>query len=355
LSGAVIFKDMNGDTISSEAGVGLSKPASRFTVFIDNTGTANSGYAVANFGGHPADITMTLRDKTGTAVASKNLSLPAGGQLAKFAAEPDQFGSKAAVGFEGTIEFDSNVNLAAVALRFNNREQDVFTTVPVLQDEFDTALYFPQIADGNGYRTDFILINTSANSATARIEFFDDDGNRMMLPFNGVPAASVDLPVPSFGTGRVQTDGTSAETRGGWARVKSPSPLGGSAIVQTTDGERMTSEAGVAASPLSIHFSVYVESLGSTESGLAICNPTATPVTVTLRLRDSLGLNAGSTVFTLLPFEHAARFLAQWFPDSEEFQGTLEIVATAPVSAVALRFDNPQHNVFATLPVLVAP
>jgi hypothetical protein len=30
-------------------------------------------------------------------------------------------------------------------------------------------------------------------------------------------------------------------------------------------------------------------------------------------------------------------------------------MATAPVSAVALRYDNPQLNVFATLPVVILP
>jgi hypothetical protein len=79
-------------------------------------------------------------------------------------------------------------------------------------------------------------------------------------------------------------------------------------------------------------------------------------VTVTLNLRDTSGQVAATTTVPLPPLGHVAKFFTQWFPSGyAEFEGTLEIVSTGAVSAVALRYDNSQQNVFATLPVIVIP
>ncbi len=77
---------------------------------------------------------------------------------------------------------------------------------------------------------------------------------------------------------------------------------------------------------------------------------------ITLNLRDSAGNVAATQGFNLAPREHVARFFTQWFSTGYgEFQGTLEVIATAPVSGVALRYDNELADVFATLPVIVIP
>ena len=112
----------------------------------------------------------------------------------------------------------------------------------------------------------------------------------------------------------------------------------------------------MSSSPVASHFTTYVESLGSAESGLAIANCNSLTVTVTFNLRNSAGQIVATTSRTLIPFQHLAQFFTQLFPSGfGEFEGTLELVSTAPVSGVALRYDNEAQNVFATLPVIVIP
>ncbi len=172
--GSALFQTMNGSLVTSEAGVGLSKPTRNFTVYVDNLNHAYSGYAIANTGSEPANLTMTLRDTSGRTIATKPAeTLYGGGHLARFAIQ--DFASSDA--FEGSIEFSSDRDVFAVALRYDNRAQDVFSTIPVLADEASQILYFPQVADGGGYRTNFILVNPSATATTARLEFFGDDGS----------------------------------------------------------------------------------------------------------------------------------------------------------------------------------
>jgi len=358
VTGTALFKTMNNDAIQSEAGVGLSKPARSFFVYVDNTSSANSGYAVANYGSTPANITLTLRDANGAQKDTATISLNPGNHKPEFAGT--RFSNTAPAGFEGSIEFASDQPVAAVALRYDNPGQDVFSTIPVLVDEASTTLYFPQVADGGGYRTNFILVNSSANPTFAKIEFFQNDGSPLGLPIDKMVQTSVNVPLFAKGVAHLLTDGTSSGTQVGWVRVTSSEKIGGSAIFQTLSGARITSEAGVSSSPSAVHSTAYVSSIGFTESGLAICNPNSTAVTVTLNLRDTSGQVVATTSVPLGPLGHVAKFFTQWFPTGYgEFEGTLEVVATGAVSAVALRYDNKDDilvpKVFATLPVIVIP
>ena len=356
ISGSVLFKTLIGDNIVSEAGVGLSKPTNNFIVYVDNLNGAYSGYAVANYGPSSANLTLTLRDNTGVIKDVTSLPLRPGQHLPEFAVH--RFAA-APAGFEGTIEFASDQKVAAVALRYDNSSQDVFSTIPVLVDEAATTLYFPQVADGGGYRTNFILINPSGTATTAKLEFFADDGSPLALPIGGLNWTSYDVPLSARGVAHLITDGTSLDISTGWVRVTCPVAIGGSAIFQTISGTRINAEAGVSSSPLAAHFTTYVESLGYAASGLAICNPYAGQVTITLNLRNSSGQTVATTSFLLPPLGHVARFFSgpgQWFPNGfDQFQGTLEVIATARVGAVALRYDNFDANVFATLPVVIIP
>jgi hypothetical protein len=357
VNGTALFKTVSNNVIQSEAGVGLSKKTKSFFVYIDNLHSAISGYAVANSGAVPANLTMTLRDAGGVQKDQKNLALDAGKHKAEFAYQ--RFANTAPAGFEGSIEFSSDQPVAGIALRYDNDAIDVFSTIPVLVDEASTTLFFPQVADGGGYRTNFILVNPSTTPTSATLEFFGNDGTPLGLSIGGqIKTKSDPIPLPAKGVAHLITDGTIAGTISGWARVTSSSgvAIGGSAIFQTLSGTRITSEAGVSSSPFGPHFTGYVSSIGDTWSGLAICNPNSTAVTVTLKLRDSSGRIAATTSFDLPAHGHTAQFSWQWFGNGfSGLEGTMEVVATGSVSAVALRYDNSQHNVFATLPVVVVP
>lgn len=357
VDGTALFQSLQGEKILSEAGVGLSKPARNFTVYIDNTDVAVSGYAVANTGNTPAALDLTLRDNRGMVVDHARISLPPKQHIAEFAYQ--RFPQTAPSGFEGSIEFKSDRYVAAVALRYDSVSQlvapQVFSTIPVLVDEAATTLYFPQVADGAGYRTNFILVNPQDTAAVATLQFYRSDGTPLSLAFGGTPRTSIAVTLNARGVARLLTDGISGDLSVGWVKVSSSLAMLGSAIFQTREGGRIRSEAGVSSSPPMRHFSAYVESLGSAWSGVAICNPNAEAAAVTLTLRRANGEVASTKTITLPPGGHTAKFFtdAAWFPEATDFEGSLEVRSTQPVSAVALRYDNLLHDVFATLPVLI--
>lgn len=354
LNGSALFKTFSGDKLLSEAGVGIAHPAKNFTVYIDNLNNAVSGYAVANYGYNTANMALTLRDKDGKTKDSALLSLPAGRHVAEFAFQ--RFPNTETRDFEGSIEFAGDENVAAVALRYDNAPADVFSTIPVLVDETARTLYFPQVADGGGYITDFILVNATEAETTARVEFFDDAGRQWNLPIGGVQRAIYEVVLAPRGVVHFVSDGTSIVTKVGWAKVTSPVAIGGSAIFQTVN-RRIMSEAGVASSPPANHLVTYVDSTGYVQSGVALCNPSPSAVTVTLHLRDATGQVVSSRQISLPPLGHVAKFFTDqvWFPEARGFEGTLEIISTGAVAGVALRYDNPGGTVFATLPMIVMP
>jgi hypothetical protein len=358
IDGTALFQSWENNLILSEAAVGLSKPTRRFTVYIDNTNSARSGYAIANTGNSAATLNLTLRDKSGVIKDQATLALAAGEHISEFAWQ--RFPSTAPDGFEGSLEFISDQSVAAVALRYDNVNlagiPQVFSTIPVFVDEAATTLYFPQVADGNGYRTNLLLMNPQETGTTAKLEFYRSDGTALNVSIDGTWRSSHNVVLPARGVAHFFTDGNSADLNVGWVKATSPIAVLGSSIFQTRAGNRILSEAGVASSLLAQHFAAYVESRNSAESGLAVCNPNEAAVTLTLNLRRSTGETVASTNVSLPPRGHMARFFTEWFPHGfSEFEGTLEVMATAPVSAVALRYDNPQLNVFATLPVVILP
>ena len=359
IDGIALFKMMSDGLVLSEAGVLLSRPVRNFFITVDNTERAYTGYAIANQGSAPTDVRLILRDRNGVVRDRTTLPLVPGEHFAEYAAQ--RFPAAAPPGFEGSIEFISDREVAAVALRYDNVHLDalsqVFSAIPVHADDASTSLCFPQVVDGMGYRSTILLVNPQgADTTVARIEFFGDDGTPLALPIAGELRTSVDLPLPAKGVAHLHTDGISSEMKVGWVRVTSPAPIFGSAIFQTRYQDRILSEAGVAASTLTTRFVSYMESLGSTYSGVAICNPNAFGATMTLNLRTPAGALAATTSLLLPPWGHTAKFFTEWFPAGfDEFSGTLEVISTAPVGAVAMRYDNPQMNVFATLPVVNIP
>jgi hypothetical protein len=397
LKGIALFQTFSGDTITSEASVSLGSPTNRVRIYIDNTNNAQTGYAIASpipdwiasqgqavTSQYYKAVALKLRDKNGTLLGTESVNIGPGGHVAEFVSQ--RFPGLAGPSFEGTLELNTgdnsgSRNVSAVALRYDNAEQDVFTTIPVTPVAGDpnvdatitkahvgiprieaTTLYYPQVADGGTYRTNFIIVNAHDKPITATLEFFADDGTPLSLPIGGTLRSSQAISLAANGATRIVTDGTASTIKSGWARVTTPptasyAPLiGGAAIFQTVIDGRITSEAGVLASPRASRFTTYIDTRGFADSGVAISNPNNSNVNVTLNLRHASGQIVASSTRNLVALGHTAQMLSQLFPSFDEFEGTLEVVTTGtPVSGVALRYDNPGGTVFATTPISVIP
>src|SRR5579862_8289916 len=111
----------------------------------------------------------------------------------------------------------------------------------------------PQVVDGGGWKTTFILNNLENTARHIQLVFFRDDGTDMFLPIrDGIVAAgdyrNIDLTIPAAATVFFETAGTDPDLLQGWALLRkdnSSDSIGGMAVFQVTAFNSPESEAAV--------------------------------------------------------------------------------------------------------------
>ncbi len=184
-AGAGVFGVSKNGILVSESGIPAAQPTTHARIYVDLSGQHDTGLAIANTSNTSAAITMTAFQADGvTRVgASKGpIQLPAKGHSAHFV---DELIAGLPAGFTGVLDIScpsnpfSSARCAALTLRslYNERHDFLLTTFPVadMATPAPTPIVFPQIADGDGYTTQFILLGAAWTSKAA-LRLSDDAG-----------------------------------------------------------------------------------------------------------------------------------------------------------------------------------
>lgn len=218
------------------------------------------------------------------------------------------------------------------------------------------VFYFPQVGDGASgdlsILTEIVLVQTGADTSVT-IEFFDSSGAPMTVTLGDLGANS------EFTFNMISGESRSLKTSGagalqvGYARITSSvEGLGGTAVFTGTDVPSGVTlfEAGVPASVAVGDFTVSVDSLGRTDTGLAMLRPPTGQSgmeDVVLTLYDTSFNQIATTDVPLASGEKQAKFVNQFFEGdpqvvsmAQEMQGVLT-VHSSDVAAVTLRQKAP--------------
>ena len=183
--GSGVFSINGNAGLSSEAGVPNAVETTLSRLFVERAADPlprDTGVAIVNRNSVEAQVTLTLQSVDGSTL-SGSLTMPPNGHVARFISElfpglPAQY--------QGVLTMTSTVPLAAMTLRqtFNQRSEPIYSTLPVadLTHLPEGPMYIPQVANGGGYQTQLILINTSSSTSLVEIEFFNDHGTNISLP-----------------------------------------------------------------------------------------------------------------------------------------------------------------------------
>lgn len=221
----------------------------------------------------------------------------------------------------------------------------------------ENQLTFPQIANGSfsggGFNTSLIFVNRTAATSTVQLSFFKSDGTPFVVTLkSGQSGSSFVFTLRASGSIFLQTDGN-GPLSAGYARLVSTGPVGGTLLFSSLDGAGQTvSEAGVDDSPPGTRFSVPVLKQGAINTGIAFANTSAQAIQLTLALKDEQGAQQSSSIETLSAGQHLARFSHELFSSLNsvaDFKGSIEVTASAPISAVALKLGG---SALATFPVV---
>jgi len=215
----------------------------------------------------------------------------------------------------------------------------------------------PQVAEGPGIQTSFLLLNTDAESHQVLLDARDDLGNPMQFGVQEGSLAPVDSDeIFQLGPGqsRILTTVPAETTRSGAARVTADGPgvVAAGIFWLLKPGGGLLTETGVGASEPAEAFALPVDLAETVNTGIALFNPQAEAMVIQLELVSEDGSPVGQSQEVLYSRGHLARFIGGpdgLFPGVQPMRGTLRLQAAKPFAALVLRQDLTRGNL-TTLP-----
>jgi trimeric autotransporter adhesin len=384
--GTAVFSFTQNGIVVSEVGVPASPPTTHASLFVDfrtnvpaksdalkaGTISVNTGIAAVNRGTTTANLIFKLRDAAGHELLTGNGTLAFNSHMAKFIDQltdiaPDFVmpGSFSTITQFGVLEITSDQPVSILALRLtsNQRGDTLLTSTPIAdltRPLVSTPSYFPQLADGGGWQTTLMLINTSAGTETGQLLIYADNGSPLTVrDAGGSSGSAFRYSVPRGGVFIFKTDGSPTAVHAGAVQLVPDAgnltPVG-AGLFSYSPGGTLVTESGVPASTPTIHARVYVDTAGGHLTGLAIANPGNAAQGITINAYQMDGTTpAGSPVgpLQLNANGHAAAFTDSFVSGLPAgFTGVLDIAASTPFAALTLRtLNNGRDQIYTTFPV----
>jgi sugar lactone lactonase YvrE len=387
--GTAIFSFKAGGVTVSEVAVPASPPTRLARIFIDyrsgvkavparsDSGVVdiNTGIAIVNYGDAAARVVYTLRDASGGILSIGHGTIAAGNHISCFI---DQLKEKAAPDFILPADFQSAIQFGALDIRSdqplsvlalrgttNQKKQFLITTTTMAylaEPPGGNPLYFAQFANGGGYTTSLILMNTTVVSETGVLQVMDNAGHPLVVSHaDGTSGSLFQYSIPPNGICRFQTDGFPANWETGWVKVipdpGTATPVG-SGVFGYNPANVLVAESGVPVASTTTHARIYVDRSGNHNTGLAIANIESTAAVITIRAFQNDGVTAVGTSnipLTLSAHGHDSKFADQLVAGLPAgFTGVLDISSTARFAALTVRSLYNENNDYLTTTFPVA-
>jgi len=341
---SLVFRLSQNGVLTSEVGVPASRATRSARIFADvNPPTVNTGAAIANPNDQAANVTLGLIGSTGANLGTANLTIPARGQVARFV---NEFFSSVVAPFKGTLTISSNVPVAPMTLRLsvNSRGEALLTAIPVADLELpnETSANLPLVGISPNITTQVVLLNPTSQRLTGRLKFLAQNGSAFTVRINGV--AGTEFPYDLQPNAITVWEATASSNLGvGSAMLQADSgqsavPLA-TAIFRFFEEGVLITEAGVPAPRPTDNARILVDTTNNHNTGVALQNPSDSPILIHFILRPS----DGSDAIRLGDHELAARgqislYVGEIFPGLPvPFQGVLDITSGSRFCAVTLR------------------
>ena len=214
----------------------------------------------------------------------------------------------------------------------------------VIVDIGDIA--FPQLADGDGWKTSWMLTNLETTTQTFRFGLADDQGRDLSLPVTvggrATTAAVISITLAPSATVLVETDGTSPTLRQGFALVLTDRKIAGIGVFRQRVAGRPDFEAVIPAVSILDDRVVLIfdNSNGYTTAAALMAPSTMSDIDVSVTIRDEAGTILEATTMHMARFSKRAFPLASQWRSTEGRRGTVEfhVPGAGFLSVLGLRF-----------------
>ena len=287
------------------------------------------GVALANPSAtQSASLTEVIRGQNGNQLASRTLTLSA---LNHTSFNPT-FPSTVAGG--GVVEY--KLERESIRTRHPQRSRSAVrtggsTSLDAVLPLAASTKTISHIADGGGWRSSIILVNTDTVPASYTVSFLNDSGASYVPPL-ALGKATGSIPVG--GSTIIETADAASTLTSGWAQVTSSQAVGGTAIFRY---DPWSQEAAV---PLLTSGGVKLEIPYQVGTGLtlgiALANPSATQTAnITEIIRDQNGNQLASRALTLAPLNHTS--FNPTFPSTVAGGGVVEYDSNVNLFGLGIR------------------
>jgi hypothetical protein len=225
------------------------------------------------------------------------------------------------------------------------------------------AAILGQVTSGGSWKTTLTLVNNSSAPAEAKLNFWRDDGQPLVLPlaYPGVggtsPAAasSLECSIDPGAMFVVETEAPdSLDTLSGWAELQSPESVVGFAVLRHRIGpDRDTEAMLVFEQPKGRTILLPYDNSGGFQTGIAIANLSpSSRADLMLVLRDEAGITISQESVPLPARGHVAFAASDRYSVLSGRRGTLEVISSLGdgITVLGLRF-NPFGS-FTSVPVI---
>src|SRR5262245_40060807 len=176
--GGGVFSYSPAGILVTESGIPSSEATTRARIYVDTSNGHDTGLAIVNPSGTPTTVTLQAFQDNGISAGNGPVAvnLARNGHVSAFVGE---LISGLPRGFVGVADLTSGSPFVPLTLRSltNGRGDFLLTTFPAadLTQPAPTPIIFPQVADGGGYKTQFIFISADGD-ASVSVNFVDDNG-----------------------------------------------------------------------------------------------------------------------------------------------------------------------------------
>ena len=187
------------------------------------------------------------------------------------------------------------------------------------------------IADGGGWRSSVILVNTDIVPALYTVSLWSDTGAPYSPP---LASGSLSGTIPVGGSTIIETADSASTLAEGWAQVTSSQSIGGTAIFRYDPWSQEAAVPLLASGGSSMEIPYQVGN--GLALGIALANPSTTQsASITETIRDQNGKQLSSRTLTLPALNHTA--FNPPFPSGITGGGVVEYDSTVNIFALGIR------------------
>ena len=276
--GFVIVGYRENGVLVAEAGMPGAEPVLSGRLFAEVNGPIMTGIAFANPGPESVTVSFFFTDQKGTSGKPRDFVLGPKSKIARFINEAPFNSAKV---FTGTLTFTATAPVGVVSIRGVVNERNTFTytlqtisPIGTVVPEPISPVVMAHFADGNGWTTQVLLVNTGDLPIKGTVQFIGEGsgsapGAPLNMTVNGKSALSFDYSIPARASVKLDTPGTGTTIQIGSVRVtpaRGYAPPSGYTLFAFRMNGATVSEASVAAQSPASAFRMYVESIGGSEA-----------------------------------------------------------------------------------------